>query len=172
VDIGNAKDIDSAVVDDYQLPLQPILDGKRFVRLVDAPDEFEGHLILEVDCEVGEEEDALLDDLHVGLEHELVLEGGVDVLEELCFLVVFEGRLPGLRLLLLDVVFHFVAQLAGEVVVVLHLEDGGLVLFELQVFHLDFVDGEADDVDHVAEDGSAHHLDHRHHNRLHEVVGS
>lgn len=38
-------------------------------------------------------------------------------------------------------------------------EDGALILLELQIFLLDFVDGDADDVDHVAEDGSADYLD-------------
>jgi hypothetical protein len=41
--------------------------------LIDAADKFESDLVLKVDGEVSEKEDALLDDPDIGLQHKLLL---------------------------------------------------------------------------------------------------
>ncbi len=75
MDVADTEDIDSAVVDDDQLAFSSLLDAEGLFRLIDAADELQCYFILEVDSEMCEKEDALLDDFHIGLQDELLLEG-------------------------------------------------------------------------------------------------
>jgi hypothetical protein len=154
------------------LHFSSIVNGQGLFRLVDAPDEFKGDLVLKVYCEMREEEDAFLDNLHVSLQHKFILKGRVNILQKLCLLVVLQRSFLGLRFLLFYIVLHLVAELPCEVIMVFHLQNGCLVLLELEVFLLNFIDGQTDDVDHVSEDGRSNHLNHRHYDGLCKVVGS
>ncbi len=107
------EETDASVIDNDETALRIIgvacEDG--VVLLVDGSDEFEGYLILEVDGEVGEEEDALLDDADVGLVDEVLLDEGVHIVEEFTLLNLLKGSRLLLVVLILDVSLHLLAQL-------------------------------------------------------------
>ena len=68
------EEIDFAVVDDDEFAFAVLVLGEDAVLFfVDGTDELEGYLVLEVDGEVGEEEDALLNDADVGFVDEVLL---------------------------------------------------------------------------------------------------
>lgn len=111
-------DVDFAAIDDDQLFFIVVAGEDDLLRLIDAANQFEGDFVLEVDCEVGQEEDALLDDSDICLEYELLLEGTVDISQELSLLVVFQGSFLHFGLLLLNIALHLKAQLPTQVVMV------------------------------------------------------
>lgn len=75
------EEVDPSVVDDDQFALVVlVLREDAVLLLVDGPDELEGDLVLEVDGEVGEEEDALLYYADVGLVDEVFLHRGLHIL--------------------------------------------------------------------------------------------
>lgn len=53
-----------------------------------------------------------------------------------------------------------------------HLQYGSLMLLKLQVFLLDLVDRDTDDVDHISKDSCSYYLNHGHNNGLNIIVGS
>ena len=153
------EEVDPSVVDDDQFALVVlVLREDAVLLLVDGPDELEGDLVLEVDGEVGEEEDALLYYADVGLVDEVFLHRGLHVLQELrLFDLLQRGRLL-LVVFVLYVSLHLLAELLAQGVMVSELGDGLLVVVVLFVLHVALVDDPADDADHVPEEGSAAEL--------------
>ena len=87
----NKVEVNSSAVYDNKLPMLTIFVEDFFLGLVNVADEFEGNLILEIDCEMGEEEDTFLDDPNVGFQHELLFESLANVVQKLAFLVAIQG---------------------------------------------------------------------------------
>lgn len=76
------KEVNLSVVDNDDIPLfsDRVIGFDVFVLFVDDPDEFEGHIILEADSEVGQEEDTLFNDPDIGFEYEVLFDCGVNIL--------------------------------------------------------------------------------------------
>lgn len=51
-----------------------------------------------------------------------------------------------------------------------HLQDGSLMLLKLQIFLLDLIDSDTDNIDHISEDSCAYNFDHGDNNSLDIVV--
>lgn len=107
---------------------------------------------------MGQKKDRFLDDAHVRLEDEFLLQIWLNVLKEILFFGGFQRNAFELVFLLLDVVFHLVAQLSWELVMIPEFVDGFLVVVELFIFFLDFINGDTDNVDHVPENGGSNQL--------------
>jgi len=65
--------VDLPTVDDHQLSLLIFPGEDYLLGFIDAANKFESDLVLKVDGEVSEKEDALLDDPDIGLQHKLLL---------------------------------------------------------------------------------------------------
>lgn len=167
------EEVDLAVVDDDEPALVVlVLGGDAVLLFVDGADELEGYLVLEVDGEVGEEEDALLYDADVGLVDEVLPNARLHVLQELGFLDLLERGGLLLVVLVLDVALHLLTQLLAQRVVVPQLGYGLLVVVVLLVLHVALVDDAADDADHVPEEGSAAELNQHHDDDFRIILGS
>ncbi len=112
MEVIEVEDVDYPIIDNDELPFSILLNREHLFWLIDAPDQLERDLVLEVHSKVSQEENAFLDDFHVGLQHELIFEGGINIIQKLSFLIIFQGNLFRLRLLFLYIVLHFIAQLS------------------------------------------------------------
>lgn len=152
------------------LLLWSLADWDLLLWLVNYADEFQCDLVLEVYAEMSQKEDGLLNNTHVSLQNKLLLQSGLNVLQELLFLWGFQGYVLELVLLLLDVVLHLVAQLSGQLIMIPQLFYGLLIVLELLVLLLDLIHGNTDNVDHVPEDCSAYQLHHHDQDHLDVIL--
>ena len=80
------------------------------VFFVDDSDELQSYVVLEVDCEVGEKEDAFFDDFDVCFQDEVLFDCGIYVLQKIHFLILFQPHTLILAtVFLLNIFFHFQA---------------------------------------------------------------
>lgn len=129
------------------------------VLLVYDSHQLEGDFVLEINRKIGKEEDAFLDDPNIGLEYEVLLDCGVDILQEIYFLIFVERGCFRLVILSFDIVFHFLAQLRSKLIVVFQFSYGLLVVIVLFVLAVDVVDCNSYHVDHVAKERCSAYLD-------------
>ena len=102
------------MIDDDDVPLSGdgVVGLNVLILLVDDPDERQGNIVLEADCEVGEKKNAFLDDFDVGLKDEVFLNGGVHIVQKIIFFVFLEGNsLMFLVVFILNVLLHLNTQL-------------------------------------------------------------
>lgn len=153
------KNVNRAAVNDDHGPVSVQMLGIKgwdlFFGFVDDTNKFEGDLVLEIDTKMCEKEDRFFYDFHVGFEDKLFFEIGLNVVEEIFFFWSFERYTFKFIFLLFDVMFHFVAKLPWQLVVVSQFVNGLLVIVKFLVFLLDLIHRNTDNVNHVPENSSA-----------------
>lgn len=169
-------DVDGTTVDDDHrsfalLLLLRIRNQDFLLRFVNDTYQLQSDFILEVHAKMGKKKYRLLDDAHVRFEDEFLLQIWLNVLEEILFFRGFQRNAFELVFLLLDVVLHLVAQLSRELVMIPQFVDSFLVIVELLIFFLDFVDCDTDNVDHVPKNGGSDQLDNHYEENFDVVLG-
>ncbi len=155
----------------FSIGLLRIEDGYFFIRFVDHTNKLECNLVLEIDTEMGEEEDGLFDDSHICFQDKLFLETGLNVLKKVFFFRGFEWNAFKLILFSFDVMFHFVTEFPWKLVMIPELIDGLLIIVKLFVFLLDLVDCNTYNVDHVTENGSSNKLNNHNDKNFNIILG-
>jgi len=107
---------------------------------------------------MSQKEDTLFYDFHVCLKYKLLFKSWVNILQKLSLFIIFKRGLLHLKLFLLNITLHFIAEFSTQLIMVFQFEYCRLILLEFNIFLLDFVYSYSNHIYHVAKNGSTNYL--------------
>lgn len=157
------ENINPTTVNDYHWSitflLLRIINLYLFTRFINDTNKFECNLILKVNCEVSQEKNWFFDDSHIRFKNKLLLKIRLNVIKKLLFFRCFEWNAFELVFFLFDVMFHFMAEFSGKLIMVSKFVNGLLIVVKFLIFLFYLIKSNSDNVDHVTKDCSSKELD-------------